>query len=203
MSILGSFLICRLPIPQHSLHTFSWLLYREDFLKLGLTENATKDEIKAAYFEKAKQLHPDSTINQNKITDNEFLELNEAYKRLLYESKHGTDSYDKTDPRNDPRTREYWDVRRRTQTDEQINVEAAFNNKNREKEKKIIRWAMLSLGVGVFFGTIFPAIFVGQEDYSRSGCQCNNCILSKFNHFLKPPYPTYYYFKEGSGPIRP
>ena len=183
MSILGSFLVCRLPIPQHSLHTFSWLLYREDFLKLGLTENATKEEIKAAYFEKAKQLHPDSQTNQNKITENDFLELNEAYKRLLYESKHGTDSFDKTDPRNDPRTREYWDVRRRTQTDEQIDVEAAFNNKNREKEKKIIRWAMLSLGVGVFFGTVFPAIFVGQEDYSRSGCQCDNCILSKLNNF--------------------
>ena len=182
MSILSSCLVCRLPIPHHSLHTFSLLLYREDFLKLGLTEKATKEEIKAAYFEKAKQLHPDSQQNQNcKINEKEFLELNEAYKRLLYESKHGTDSYDEKDPKNDPRTREYWDVRRRTQTDEQIDIEAAFNNKNRAKEKKIIRWTMLSLGLGIFFGTIFPAVFVGQdtEDYYRTGCQCNNCILSK------------------------
>jgi DnaJ-class molecular chaperone len=166
--------------------------YNEDYEKLGVSTTATKEEIKAAYFEKAKQLHPDSQTNQNKITENEFLELNEAYKRLLYESKHGTDSFDKKDPRNDPRTREYWDVRRRTQTDEQIDVEAAFNNKSREKEKKIIRWAMLSLGVGVFFGTVFPAIFVGQEDYSRSGCQCDNCILRRIranptmtSHFIK------------------
>ena len=126
-------------------------------------------------------MHPDSYTNKKKISENEFLELNEAYKRLLYESKHGTDSFDSTDPRNDPRQREYWDVRRRNQTDEQINVEAAFNNKNRAKEKKIIRYAMLSLGLGVFFGTIFPAIFVGQdnEDFYRTGCQCHGCILSK------------------------
>ena len=81
LSILGGCLVCRLPVPHHSLHTFSWLLYREDFLKLGLTEKATKEEIKAAYFEKAKQLHPDSQINQCKITENEFLELNE-YRRV-------------------------------------------------------------------------------------------------------------------------
>ena len=190
LSILGGCLVCRLPIPHHSLHTFSFLLYREDFLKLGLTENATKEEIKAAYFGKAKQLHPDSQTNQSKFTENEFLELNEAYKRLMYESKHGTDSFDETDPRNDPRTREYWDVRRRNQTDEQINVEAAFNNKNRAKEKKIIRYAMLGLSLGVFFGTIFPAIFVGQdtEDFYRTGCQCNGCVLSKFYEFpqLRP-----------------
>ena len=181
LSILGGCLVCRLPFPHHSLHTFSWLLYREDYLKLGITENATKEEIKAAYFEKAKQLHPDSSTNRKNVSENEFLELNEAYKRLLYESKHGTDSFDETDPRNDPRKREYWDVRRRNQTDEQINVEAAFNNKNRAKEKKIIRYAMLSLGLGVFFGTIFPAIFVGQdnEDFYRTGCQCHGCILSK------------------------
>lgn len=142
MSILSSCLVCRLPI-THQLHTFSWLLYREDFLKLGLSENATKGEIKAAYFERAKQLHPDSYKTPNKTTENEFLELNEAYKRLMYEIKHGTDSFDETDPRNDPRNREYWDIRRRTQTEEQINVEAAFNHKNRVKEKKIIRWALL------------------------------------------------------------
>ena len=33
----------------------------EDLQTLGLAENATKDEIKAAYFTKAKQFHPDSS----------------------------------------------------------------------------------------------------------------------------------------------
>ena len=32
---------------------------------------------------------------------------------------------------------------------------------------------------GVFFGTIFPAIFVGSdtETYYRTGCECDSCIL--------------------------
>ena len=99
---------------------------------------------------------------------------------MMYESKTGTDSYDRTDPRNDPRTREYWDIRRRTQTKEQIDFEKAFNHKSRTKERTLIRKAMLGLALGVFFGTIFPAIFLGAdtETYYRDGCECDNCILS-------------------------
>ena len=33
----------------------------QDLHTLGLGENATKEDIKAAYFTKAKQLHPDSS----------------------------------------------------------------------------------------------------------------------------------------------
>ena len=32
----------------------------QDFHILGISEDATKEEIKAAYFQKAKQLHPDN-----------------------------------------------------------------------------------------------------------------------------------------------
>ena len=122
-------------------------------------------------------MHPDS--HGVSKAEKEFLELNESYQRLMYESKTGTDSYDKTDPRNDPRTREYWDIRRRTQTKEQIDFEKAFNHKSRTKEKTLIRKAMLGLALGVFFGTIFPAIFLGAdtETYYRDGCECDNCIL--------------------------
>ena len=33
---------------------------REDYQVLGLSENATKEQIKTAYFLKAKQFHPDN-----------------------------------------------------------------------------------------------------------------------------------------------
>ena len=33
----------------------------EDYHTLGLPENASKDEVKAAYFSKAKEFHPDSS----------------------------------------------------------------------------------------------------------------------------------------------
>ena len=142
--------MCRLPAQLHLLHLHLGLHtaggslgYREDYLKLGVAETASKEEIKSAYFARAKKLHPDSYGDKSKETEREFLELNEAYKRLMYEAKHGLDSFDKTDPRNDPRTREYWDVRRRTQTQEQINFEEALNSRNRDKEKKIIRTALV------------------------------------------------------------
>ena len=150
LSLCGSCLVCRLPaqlplLHLHlGLHTAGGSLgYREDYLKLGVAETASKEEIKSAYFARAKKLHPDSYGDKSKETEREFLELNEAYKRLMYEAKHGLDSFDKTDPRNDPRTREYWDVRRRTQTQEQINFEEALNSRNRDKEKKIIRTALV------------------------------------------------------------
>ena len=75
-------------------HSTVYISYREDYIRLGISEKATKEEIKAAYYEKAKLLHPDAT-EQCKIVEEEFFELNEAYKRLIYESKYDSGSYDK------------------------------------------------------------------------------------------------------------
>ena len=175
-------------------HSTVYVSYREDYIRLGISEKATKEEIKAAYYEKAKLLHPDAT-EHCKIVEEEFFELNEAYKRLIYESKYESGSYDKRgrfykyflkryqllflDPRNDPRTHEYWDIRRRRQSPDQINFDDAFNNRARKKEKLLMRKGLIALALGVFFGTIFPAIFVGSdtESYYRTGCECDSCIL--------------------------
>eukprot|EP00092_Neocalanus_flemingeri_P004599 GFUD01004955.1.p1 GENE.GFUD01004955.1~~GFUD01004955.1.p1 ORF type:complete len:229 (-),score=43.82 GFUD01004955.1:44-730(-) len=192
-NILRKSLVCRIQsriiwvnlarIPVVSFHNCQATMYREDYIKLGIPQNSTKEEIKAAYFVKAKQLHPDAkSSGQSDESQAEFFELNEAYKRLMYESKFGTDSFDNTDPRNDPRTREYWEIRTRRQSPEEIKFEEAMDNKNRKREKWIIRRGLIGLAIGVFFGTIFPAIFIGTDDYENdlsNGCQCNRCLLKR------------------------
>ena len=72
------------------------LLYREDYEKLGVKKNASRKEIKTAYFKVAKELHPDSNSNQMKNMDltYKFHELNEAYQRLMTEAAFGKNSYD-------------------------------------------------------------------------------------------------------------
>jgi len=65
----------------------------EDYHTLGVPENATKDEIKAAYFTKAKQFHPDSSKSGSRDSA-EFQKLNEAYKRLLDKFKVKTQTTD-------------------------------------------------------------------------------------------------------------
>jgi len=178
------------------LHLCSVRCYREDYIRLGVSEKATKEEIKAAYFEKAKQLHPDANSSSENEVQNqtEFFELNEAYKRLMYESKYGTDSFDEMDPRNDPRSREYWEIRTRRRSPEEIKFEELMANKARDKERKIIRRGMIALIIGVFFGTIFPALFIGGNDYDNGfdhGCQCERCLIKKLrdnptmNHLKK------------------
>ena len=136
-SISTNCLICSVRKNIQQLHYYPILNYREDYIRLGVSENATKEEIKTAYINKAKMLHPD--IQGTKMSDHDFAELNESYQRLLYEHKYGSDSYDKTDPRNDPRRKEYWEIRTRHRTTDDIDVEEALNGRGRDKEKKLIR----------------------------------------------------------------
>ena len=63
-------------------------------LWLGIKKNASRKEIKAAYFQKAKELHPDSSHFKNMDLQFQFHELNEAYQRLMKEAAYGGNSYD-------------------------------------------------------------------------------------------------------------
>ncbi len=55
---------------------------------LGVTQNATLDQIKKAYRTKAKYLHPDR--NKSESAHEQFILLNEAYEYLLNTTGHST-----------------------------------------------------------------------------------------------------------------
>jgi ribosomal protein L14E/L6E/L27E len=74
------------PLPCYSFYTIE--VKRIDHLQviqaekaLGLTKESSQGEIKKAYQEKAKELHPDS--NQKNINQESFTKINKAYKMLL------------------------------------------------------------------------------------------------------------------------
>jgi len=133
------------------------------------------EQIKSAYFLKAKEVHPDSSDEKD---DARFIELTEAYNRLMYESKFGTGQIPDNDPRNDPRKPEYWDLRKRVKSEEDIRREQEIIMQNKIKEKALIRKSLIFLLVGVFFGTIFPALFVGDGEYKEM-CVCDKCMLER------------------------
>ncbi len=59
---------------------------------MGISRTASKDEIKKAYFNLAKQFHPD--INKEKGAKEKFSEVGEAYETLGDDSKRKV--YDST-----------------------------------------------------------------------------------------------------------
>ena len=52
---------------------------------LGVDKNATKDEIKSAFRQKARQLHPD--VNKAPDAEEKFKELGKAYETLMDDNK--------------------------------------------------------------------------------------------------------------------
>ena len=54
---------------------------------LGVSKNATQDEIKKAFRKKARQYHPDVNKDNPKEAEAKFKEANEAYEVLSDETK--------------------------------------------------------------------------------------------------------------------
>ncbi|MGL5123023.1 MAG: J domain-containing protein [Fusobacteriaceae bacterium] len=58
-----------------------------DYKKLGIVEGATKEEIKKAYRDKAKQHHPDKFMNATEkeriVHEKMFKEANESYENIM------------------------------------------------------------------------------------------------------------------------
>ena len=64
---------------------------------LGVSENASQDEIKKAFRLKARDLHPDVNKN-NKAKENEFKKVSEAYEVLSDEKKKNEYDFRKSHP---------------------------------------------------------------------------------------------------------
>ena len=55
---------------------------RDYYEVLGVSKNATEDEIKKAYRKLAKKYHPDANPNNKEEAEAKFKEVNEAYENL-------------------------------------------------------------------------------------------------------------------------
>uniref|UniRef100_UPI00193A3DF3 dnaJ homolog subfamily B member 6-A-like n=1 Tax=Styela clava TaxID=7725 RepID=UPI00193A3DF3 len=67
------------------------MVYNKNYYRtLGVSENASMDEIKKAYKNLAKKWHPDKNPNEKDLSEKKFKEISEAYHVLC----DGTKRYD-------------------------------------------------------------------------------------------------------------
>lgn len=68
---------------------------RNPYEVLGISENASEEEIKKAYRALSRKYHPDANVNNpNKDqAEEKFKEIQQAYQQIIYEREHGAGSY--------------------------------------------------------------------------------------------------------------
>lgn len=70
---------------------------KNPYAVLGISENASEEEIKKAYRALSRKYHPDANVNNpNKDqAEEKFKEIQQAYQQIMYEREHGAGSYDR------------------------------------------------------------------------------------------------------------
>ncbi|MCD7817502.1 MAG: DnaJ domain-containing protein [Lachnospiraceae bacterium] len=69
---------------------------KDPYEVLGVSRNASEEEVKKAYRKLSRQYHPDANINNpNKAqAEEKFKEVQQAYQQIMYEKEHGPGSYE-------------------------------------------------------------------------------------------------------------
>lgn len=67
---------------------------RDPYEVLGISRDASTDEIKKAYRQLSRRYHPDANVNNpdQAAAEEKFKEIQQAYKQVMYEKEHGTSS---------------------------------------------------------------------------------------------------------------
>lgn len=157
---------------------------------LGVSENATKDEIKSAYRKLVKQYHPDQYVN-NPLKDlaaEKLTEINKAYEMLMsntsssYNSNSSSSTYSSS-------SSDYAVIRRYINARDLANAERMLNNiSNRDAE-----WYFLSGAIAQSKGWFDQA----RQNYSTAcNMDPNNFEYRKAYNNLVQRTTTY------SGPYR-
>lgn len=68
---------------------------KDPYAVLGISRDASEDEIKKAYRALSRKYHPDANVNNpNKDqAEEKFKEIQQAYQQVMYEKEHGAGSY--------------------------------------------------------------------------------------------------------------
>jgi len=177
---------------------------KSDYEILGIKPNASKSEIKAAYFKKAKEFHPDT---ENTKDASHFMQINEAYKRLIYvKNIHGKtfpsrkkDLHNENDPRvrefwrredpfGDPGSREYWEMRNRRTKNmrEQFEEEMKWKKAQRERDLGSGLRTTLIIYFVIFFLCVMsfrpPTLKTLVDRDPVDGCRCEKCALKEMQN---------------------
>ena len=63
----------------------------DPYAVLGLSRNATDEQIKKAYRSLSRKYHPDANVNNphKEQAEEKFKEIQQAYQQIMYEKEHG------------------------------------------------------------------------------------------------------------------
>lgn len=140
---------------------------------LGVSPNASDDEIKKAYRELAKKYHPDNYVNNplKDLADEKMKEINEAYDKIVSDRQNGRGSYSSGSSGN---STSFAQVRQMIANGDIAGADAALNaSTNRNAE-----WYYLK-----------GCIFQSQQHYSQARSYLERaCAMDPVN----PEYRTAY-----------